>query len=151
MWALFVGEEIGEGLGTWRRAAAAVARPVVEGARARARGMKATDAAAAVARTRIWEEGGSIGLSYCPRCEPVGGVDVRTRGTRREEAREGDGSGGGRLGLSRSCVRPSRQAGLFSPVASPGFLLRPCLVHSEIQKLFKILRHIKFYSTYIKH
>ena len=38
-WALFVGEEIGEGLGTLRRAAAAVAHPVVadrEGERERA-------------------------------------------------------------------------------------------------------------------
>jgi len=28
-WALFASEEIGEGLGTWRRAAASVAHPVV--------------------------------------------------------------------------------------------------------------------------
>ena len=51
-WALFAGEEIGEGLGTLRRVAAAIAHPVVadrEGEREReresARGVKVTDAA----------------------------------------------------------------------------------------------------------
>jgi hypothetical protein len=29
--------------------------------------------------------------------------------------------------------------------------LRPCLVYSEIQKVFKIFRHIESFGTYMKH
>jgi hypothetical protein len=54
---LFAREDIGQGLGTWRRAAAAVTHPVVserererERERESARGVKVTDAAAAAAQ-----------------------------------------------------------------------------------------------------
>ena len=30
-------------------------------------------------------------------------------------------------------------------------LLWPCLVHPENQKVFKILRHIECFDTYMKH
>jgi hypothetical protein len=32
-----------------------------------------------------------------------------------------------------------------------GDALRPCLVHLEIQKIFKIFYHIESYGTFMKH
>ena len=43
--------------------------------------------------------------------------------------------------------RNSTETGLLDQIV----LLRPCLVHLKNQKVFKILCHIEFFGTYMKH